>query len=468
MANKYAAKHPDKTILLIDMCPQTDLSHACLGTDPSSGADYVGQLGALKRDALAIGDQKIPKTVSGYLDLATSRAVFPQSCDPRTFLINVSKFNAQLSHNIYLLCGDASIELMARSLEQKRNQHATLSQFGSLAWKSVTCSLKIFIKKIAERKGIKLVVFIDNNSAFSILTEIALAASDKLLIPITDENVHRNGFEYMFALLYGFSQPSNVYYYYRHFSFYFRANEHDVLLPKIHMFLNRSLSDENNNSNGAEKNEKNNANGWEYIFELYKKHPKLFSHRNFPPENPAEFKNEYVIDICHEASTNKIVRESVKLHSPLLNPKWNKTTTNRSFNLTCNLDATKSSSTANLTSTNKTNSLATRVGLADVDALSKHSSQSSLKLTSRVRSSSTSLRNSFRNSFKGLVQSPKLVPKLNQVDNASHFRPNEKQNYLSIPSRIANDEDNNDNNSVSSNAVLFDKILEKIIDSLAN
>ena len=238
LANKYALKHPDKTVLLIDMCPQADLSHAFLGDD-SFGLDYVSQLGTLRKDPMLIGKQRIPKTISGYLDLCTMQGMMLGNVDPRTFLINVSKLNPQLARNLYLLCGDPSIELVARSLEQKRNQHSTLSQFGQYAWKSVTTCIKQFIAKIAERKGIKLVAFIDVNSSFSILTEIALAAAEKLIIPITDDHLHRNGFEYMFALLYGFSQPSNAYYYYRHLSFYYRANEYDVKLPKIHLILNK-------------------------------------------------------------------------------------------------------------------------------------------------------------------------------------------------------------------------------------
>ena len=229
LANKYALKHPDKTILLIDMCPQADLSHAFLGDDENN-LDYVSQIGTLKKDAMLIGDQKIPKTISGYLDIYTSIGL-PQNVDPRTFLTNVSKFNPLLPRNLYLLCGDTSIELIARSLEIKRNSTILSNAFGSNAWKAVTTALKHFIRKISERKGIKLVVFIDTNSVFSIITEIALCAADKLLIPINDEHLHRNGFEYMFALLYGFSQPSNVYYYYRHLSLYYRANEYDVKLP---------------------------------------------------------------------------------------------------------------------------------------------------------------------------------------------------------------------------------------------
>lgn len=285
LANKYASKHPDKTILLIDMCPQADLSHAFLGED-SKGADYVSQFGSLKKDPMVIGDEKIAKTVSGYLDLATSINFSSLNVDPRTFLVNVSKFNSQLSRNLYLLCGDPSLELVAKSLEQKRDQHFSVSQFGLHAWKSVTTCLKQFIKKIAERKGIKLVAFIDMNSTFSILTEIALAASDKLLIPISEDHMHRNGFEYLFALLYGFSQPSNVYYYYRHFSFYFRANQHEVKLPKIHLIINKfgkpvakgdGFSDEN--ATIAKHRGNDNEAQWLHIFELFKKHPQAFNIR---------------------------------------------------------------------------------------------------------------------------------------------------------------------------------------------
>jgi cellulose biosynthesis protein BcsQ len=96
LANKYAVKNPDKTILLIDMCPQADLSHAFLGDDENN-ISYVTLFGSLRKDPMLIADQKIAKTVSGYLDLATSINYSCLNIDPRTFLINVSKFNSQLS-----------------------------------------------------------------------------------------------------------------------------------------------------------------------------------------------------------------------------------------------------------------------------------------------------------------------------------------------------------------------------------
>lgn len=45
------------------------------------------------------GQQRIPRTISGYLDIYTSVGL-PNNVDPRTFLINVSKFNNQLPRNV--------------------------------------------------------------------------------------------------------------------------------------------------------------------------------------------------------------------------------------------------------------------------------------------------------------------------------------------------------------------------------
>lgn len=445
LANKFAVKNPDKTILLIDMCPQTDLSHAFLGDD-ENGQDFVSQIGTLKKDPMQIGDQKIPKTVSGYLDLYTSHGL-PSNVDPRTFLINVSKYNPQLSRNLYLLCGDASIELIARSLEQKRNQPASLSQFGTNAWKSITTSLKQFINKIAERKGIKLVVFIDANPSFSITTEIALAASDKLLIPINDEHLHRNGFEYMFALLYGFSQPSNVYYYYRHFSFYYRANEHDVKLPKIHLILNKSNSTQNQNSSTSNEKE------WEFIFEVYKKYPQAFNIRSDSElRSLVEFKEEFVIDLCEQATTNQIVRQAVRSHSPLLPVKHN---------------------------SNLNNSNNNRFSTPIIKATSSTSTNTSLTLNapSFARQASPSPTSINRNSSLPDANSNLNSNNNNSNRNGSSFVQNVSNSNLKQLDCLSLTEDLNNNNLSftynnnnslvdQTNAILFDEILDKIVDSL--
>jgi hypothetical protein len=65
-------------------------------------------------------------------------------------------------------------------------------------WRTITQSLRVFVLKIGERRGIKLMTFIDTNSSFNISTEIALAAADRIILPVSEDQLHRNGFEYLF------------------------------------------------------------------------------------------------------------------------------------------------------------------------------------------------------------------------------------------------------------------------------
>ncbi|CAF1445758.1 unnamed protein product [Adineta steineri] len=282
LAIKYAYRHPDKTVLVVDMCPQADLSHAFLGDD-EEGHDYVTQIGSLKKDPMILdGQQRIPRTISGYLDIYTSVGL-PNNVDPRTFLFNVSKFNNQLPRNVYLLCGDTSLELLSKAMDLKRSSN-TITPYAN-PWRTITQSLRAFVHKIGERRGIKLMTFIDTNSSFSICTEIALTAADRLILPVSEDHLHRNGFEYLFSLLYGFSQPSSIYYYYRHYSFYYRADENGVKLPKIHLILCKVSSDNQEMKIGIGGNTPTAVEidkCWRFVYDIYTKHMDAFEIRTFP------------------------------------------------------------------------------------------------------------------------------------------------------------------------------------------
>lgn len=65
-------------------------------------------------------------------------------------------------------------------------------------WRTITQSLRAFVQKIGERRGIKLMTLIDTNSTFNIATEIALTAADRIILPVNEDHLHRNGFEYLF------------------------------------------------------------------------------------------------------------------------------------------------------------------------------------------------------------------------------------------------------------------------------
>ena len=83
-------------------------------------------------------------------------------------------------------------------MDIKRSSNTTSPYANS--WRTITQSLRVFVHKIGERRGIKLMTFIDTNSSFNIATEIALTAAERIILPVNEEHLHRNGFEYLFRL----------------------------------------------------------------------------------------------------------------------------------------------------------------------------------------------------------------------------------------------------------------------------
>lgn len=137
----------------------------------------------------------------------------------------------------------------------------------------------------------------------------------------------------MFSLLYGFSQPSSIYYYYRHYSFYYRADENGVKLPKIHLILRKASSATKESKLGSTTNSLTNSEEiekcWQFVYDIYTKHRHAFeTHSNeqylnnhlnnsfLQAETFEEFMSQYVMNIGHE--TNTVSRIAVKSHSPLL------------------------------------------------------------------------------------------------------------------------------------------------------
>jgi hypothetical protein len=258
----------------------------------------------------------------------------------------------------------------------------------------------------------------------------------------------------MFALLYGFSQPSNVYYYYRHLSLYYRANEFDVKLPKIHLIINKltknnSINSNNNNLKTLTNGDNNNNNytkpdselRWEFIFDLLKKFPQVFHLRNNEriPETIEEFKNEYLIEIGFEQATTNIVREAVRSHSPLLTVK-------NPHNIRPIIA---------VANTNTTPSSTTTSGYSSIQQTPSSSTSSS------ASSNSSSQNNTNNISSNHKITATYPCPTRLIVTNSDANQ--------QIIIKKNNDDVNNNNNSNNiefSNAIMFDKILDKIVDRL--
>ena len=231
MATQYALTHPWENVLVIDLCPQANVSSALL-----RGMGNVTRL-TYER-----------KTVSFYLHQVSSSYGL-STVNLQAFLTRVNGLNNQIPPNVYLLCGDIHLETVARSLEQKRN--ANLADDSS--WVFVTSSVRYFIEGhfsgqsfftpgVASQPGDNRgwVVFIDTNPSFSVYTEIALLAAQRLIIPVNADDFSREALKSLLHLIYGIAEaelPLEFTLYDHKLTFSYKCKTNDLRRPRIYLLI---------------------------------------------------------------------------------------------------------------------------------------------------------------------------------------------------------------------------------------
>lgn len=219
LALEHAHRHPEKKILLADMCPQANLSEIVLGGNGKGNANLEARLSKEKR-----------KTIGGYFD---ERIASPHQVkgNETSYLIAAQEYNEELPDNVFLLCGDPSLELQAQVINQIGSQ--TLPQ---AAWKNVHMWLRDLINACARQLGTDgTTVVIDCNPSFSAYTELAIVASDRLILPCSCDGSSARAVHNVENLVY----DGTLYYGDKGFSR--MCHRFEMALPVIHsVVLNRS------------------------------------------------------------------------------------------------------------------------------------------------------------------------------------------------------------------------------------
>ena len=106
VGTEVAHRNPEHHVILVDMCPQANLSEIVLGGN-GKGADQLEKLLS----------EKDRKTVGGYFD---SRIASPHRLtgSESSYLLNAYSSNKNLPKNLYLIAGDPSLELQAQVISQ--------------------------------------------------------------------------------------------------------------------------------------------------------------------------------------------------------------------------------------------------------------------------------------------------------------------------------------------------------------
>lgn len=221
IASEYARTHPNRRILVVDLCPQANSSSMLLG-----GMED----GERALDSLA--NQAPRKTISGYIeDRILSPYVNPQTGS--SYLVNVSQINTEVPDNLHLIAGDEQLEIQA-----SRVLGAT-APGPTDAWRIVHTWISDLIEDIQRNwNQDDTSVFIDCNPSFSIYTELALSASDRLIIPFSADGSSKRAVRAVLALLYGITRTRGS----QQSQFYLNSQQFRLQIPKIYCYVGNRLT----------------------------------------------------------------------------------------------------------------------------------------------------------------------------------------------------------------------------------
>lgn len=286
IASEYARQNPTRKTLVIDMCPQANSSSMLLG-GMINGENILNQ----------IHNTRPRVTISSYIeDRIVSPYVNPQAGS--RYITQVSTHNPQVPNNLYLVVGDEQLEFQASRVRSATNPGP------SDAWRVVHVWISDLINDIRTLwNNEDISVFIDCNPSFSIYTELALTAADRLLIPFSADGSSKRAVKAVLSLVYGKVRHAGD----MQSEFFINTSRYRMSQPQIYMYIGNRLTQMNNSSASAFKTVVNEIG--DEIWDAYQANPNQFCvHPNGAPvpNNKRAFKSMFQYEV-NDANTASVV-----------------------------------------------------------------------------------------------------------------------------------------------------------------
>lgn len=174
--------------------------------------------------------------------------------------------NPALPNNLYLIAGDEQLEL------QSSRVRAATERGPDDAWRLIHMWIRDLIADVADAwADHEYTVFVDCNPSFSIYTELALSASDRLIIPFSADGSSKRAVRSVLALAYGVSrQPGQA-----QSEFFLGTLRHQMNRPKIYMYVGNRLTQSYYSSAAAFKTVVGEIG--DEIYDVWRANPNEFS-----------------------------------------------------------------------------------------------------------------------------------------------------------------------------------------------
>jgi cellulose biosynthesis protein BcsQ len=279
LAARFAETHPRINVLVIDACPQANVSMLLLGGG-TTGENHV----------LSLCTQASPRTIVGYLSQVIAAGAGAPLPNPMNFVTDVAQFNANLTNNLFLLCGDGNMEPMSPAISGAAAAPALTPQ--SQPWRWVHLILRELINNICQTVSNRdWLVMLDTNPSFGIYTELAVSAADRLIVPVNADDSSRVATNAMFILLHGQTPPHPVY---GSWTFATRAQTYTLVVPQIHVVVGNRLTQYQGAATAFSALSDATA---DTLFAAYQTHPQYFTPRPTPSSTLADFRENYSVPL---------------------------------------------------------------------------------------------------------------------------------------------------------------------------
>ncbi len=254
IACEYALQHPDKKVLVVDLCPQANVSTILLG-------------GIIKGEEVLtdINTKANKRTISGYVKEKLISS-YTHINSGSKYAVQVSTINPSIPENVYLVVGDEELENQASGI-----LYAASAQSVQDSWRLVHTWISEMITDIQKSwNNADNTVFIDCNPSFSIYTELALSAADRLIIPFTADGSSKRSVKAILSLVYGITRYTGD----SVSDFYTKTKQYRLTLPRIYMYVGNKLTSMYSSSAKAFSSVVEEIGN--EIFAVWQKHPELF------------------------------------------------------------------------------------------------------------------------------------------------------------------------------------------------
>ncbi len=221
---EYALKHKDIDVVVLDVCPQSNVSEMILGGNGRG------------EENLSLFREK-NKTIAGYIKERYERSRSAKLGNEIGFFVKAHDYNENMPENLYLLPGDVDLDICSVII----NYLASAPERG--AWKRSRLLLKDLVDSFEGNAHRKQIFFIDCNPSFANYTEMAVLASNRVIVPCTADAASLRGIINLFKLIYGVSVENRSDLGKDDLFLAFNENikENALMLPYVHLFiLNRS------------------------------------------------------------------------------------------------------------------------------------------------------------------------------------------------------------------------------------